>query len=130
MVARKALGSLALLIWLGTLAFVSGPVRWEYAHSYAHLVEDAGNELPLLTVVIALPVLGLASPTFGSVLLQLVFWSVTWLGPVAILFGVWRAENQSLVTDRLVYGGGLYGSVIVLFATLVAVSLRMPFWFL
>lgn len=124
---RKVLGSVVVLIWLVTLAFVSGPARWEYAHTYEYRIEELGDALPLLTVVVGLPILGLGSLTPESFVVRVLFWGVTWVGPAILLIGMWNAESRDVLSDWLLYGGTIYLSLMLLFAVIVVVGLWLPF---
>jgi len=124
---RKIAASVVVLLWVGTLALLAGPVRWEFAHTYSHWVGPAGTALPAPTLVVALPVLGLAPNSFAAAGVQLLFWGISWLGPAAILAGVWRAASPEIALERFLFGGALYGSLMLLLALVLAVSLLLPF---
>lgn len=124
---RKAAATGVVLLWTATLALLAGPVRWEFAHSYAHWVAPARETLPAPTDTVALAVLGLAGDSVSTALVQLLFWGIAWVGPAAILVGVWRAESAESVLERFVFGGALYASLMLLLSLVVAVSLWLPF---
>ncbi len=130
MTIRKILGTVIILIWLMTLAFISGPARWELAHTYQHLIEDMAESMPLLTSVVGLPILGIEQGRPGSVVVRVLFWGFTWLGPLIRLVGIWRAKARDVLSDWLLYGGTIYCSIMVLLALVIAVSLWIPFGFL
>lgn len=124
---KQALGSVILLVWFITLAFISGPVRWEVAHTYQHLVDRLENSLPLPTKVVGLPVLGLGALTPLSIAIVMVFWGVAWLGPVFLLLGIWRTTTWKALSDWLMLGGTFYTSTMFLFVVVIVFSLWLPF---
>jgi hypothetical protein len=124
--AYRIVASAALVVWLAALIFVAGPARWEFAHSYRHLVSGLGNMLPVPTLLIGLPVLGLGEPTPGTVAVRVLFWLIVWSGPAALLSVVWRVSDARM-TQWLLAGAMLYGALIVLLTVIVVFSLLLPF---
>ena len=127
MTTKKILASAVLLPWFVSLGFVSGPVRWELAHTYGHLLEDAQYSMPLLTRDLALPVLGIAPNSPGALATAIIFWSFIWLGCAGLFVSIWRARTREELLDRFVYGGTLYFGCVVLAFTVTAVGLALPF---
>jgi len=123
----RALATAALLIWLATLAFVSGPARWEFAHTYEHWIDGLENSLPMLTKEVSLPVLGLGPSSLPSLLVRTVFWGLAWLGPLALLAWVWRSGSRQQLSECFLMGGTLYGASMLLATLLVLVGLWLPF---
>ena len=124
---RRILASALLLAWLGIALFVGGPVRWEVAHTYGHLIEGAVGDLPTLARAVALPFLGVGESSFGS---TVVCWTVlawAWLGPVALIACVCRARSGEAVSDCLLFGGAAYWSILLAVLAVMAVSLWLPF---
>lgn len=125
---KQALGSVILLVWFITLAFISGPVRWEVAHTYQHLVDRLENSLPLPTKVVGLPVLGLGALTPLSIA-----YSYGVLGGCLVGSGVFAPRNMACATtwkalsDWLMLGGTLYTSTMFLFVVVIVFSLWLPF---
>ncbi|MGV8039734.1 MAG: hypothetical protein AB2L07_06560 [Thermoanaerobaculaceae bacterium] len=124
---RRVLGSIVIVVWLGTLAFVAGPARWELAHTYEHWIDGLGKNLPALTTIVGLPILGVGTPSMTSTLLRVPFWAFAWLGPVGLLIGAWRIESQQALAEWFLYGGALYLAVMLLAFVVMAVSLWIPF---
>ena len=127
MTTKKALATAALLPWIVTLGFIFGPGRWELAHTYGHLIEEAQHSLPLLTRGLSLPVLGIAPPSPGALATFVLFWGFAWLGLAGLLALIWRARNREELLDRFVYGTVLYAGCVLLLFTLTVVGLGLPF---
>jgi len=127
LIERRVSATSVLLLWIVTLALLAGPVRWEFAHSYSHQIAGAGADLPTPTLDLALPILGLGAGSLAASLVKLLFWGICWLGPGLMLLGVWRAASPEAVLERFVFGGALYGSLMLLLAIALAVSLWLPF---
>ncbi|MFQ5525516.1 MAG: hypothetical protein ACE5GX_04575 [Thermoanaerobaculia bacterium] len=123
----RALATAALLIWLATLAFVSGPARWKFAHTYEHWIDGLENSLPMLTKEASLPVLGLGPSSLPSLLGRIVFWGLAWLEQLALLAWVWRAGSRQQLSECVLMGGALYGAGMLLAMLLVAFGLWLPF---
>ena len=130
MTTKKTLASAALLPWLVTLAFIFGPVRWELAHTYGHLIEEAQDSLPLLTRTLSLPVLGIAPSSPGTFAVAVLFWGIIWLGLFGFVGAIWRARTREDLLERFVYGGTLYAGCLLLLFTLATFGLALPFTFL
>ena len=124
---RRSIALCGLGLWISTLAFLSGPVRWELAHTYAHRIEGTESNLPALTRSVALPVLGLAEASFTAVVLTLCFWAALWLGAAAIAWLVWRARSRAELLEVLVLGAAAYGPLVILMLSVFAVGLWLPF---
>lgn len=124
---RRVSGSIAIVVWLGTLAFIAGPARWEFAHTYEHWIEGLGTALPTLTTTVGLPILGIGTPSMTSGLQRGLFWAFAWLGPVGLLIGVWRIKSQQTLAEWFLYGGALYLALMLLAFAVTAVSLWIPF---
>ncbi len=124
---RKVAATAALAIWLAVVALVWGPVRWEFAHTYQHWIEDWESHLPVLTTAVSLPVLGLGSSTVASFLVRTLFWGLAWLGPAILLLGVWRARTPESLTELLLLGWPLYAASLLLLLVLVILGLWIPF---
>ena len=127
MLAKRITATAAVAVWIVTLAYAGGPARWELAHTYQHLIEGVGSALNAPTVAFGLPILGLGPRTFQSVVVTVVIWGVAWLGPIILLVGIWRVRTREALSDWLLLGGVLYGSVMLLFLVVIAVSLWLPF---
>jgi hypothetical protein len=126
---KKILANSALLPWIVTLCFIFGPVRWELAHTYGHLIEEPGDSLPLLTRALSLPVLGIAPSSLAAHATAVFFWGFIWLGLAGLLASIWRATTREDLLDRFVYGGSLYVGTVFLLLTLTIVGLALPFAF-
>jgi len=124
---KRILGSITLMIWLGTLAFVAGPVRWEFAHTYDHWMEGLGDSLPSPTKNVGLPFLGLGHSSLAASILIGLFWAIAWLSPVGLLIGIWRTRSDHALSDWLLYGGALYCSLMFLASVVILLSLWLPF---
>lgn len=127
---RRIVAFGAIGIWLIALGFVSGPARWEFAHTYEIWIKGFEKNLPELTTVLALPLLEIGESSALSIFLSGAICAIAWLGPVVLLVGVWRAPNREALSDWLLYGGALYASLMALFVALIAVSFWLPFGFL
>jgi hypothetical protein len=127
---RKLLATAALAVWTVCVYLLTGPIRWELAHTYHHLIEHTDYQLPAPTRTIALPVLELGPDGVGVWLVRWVFLGLAWLGPPLLLVAVWRASSEHEVTERLVYGGALYVAVFALLTILFALGLWLPFAYL
>ena len=117
----------ALLVYLATLAVVCGPMRWELAHTYEHIVSGTEGNLPLLTEYIALPILGIGSHGAAVGFLVFLIWSILWLPVVVLLVGTWRIRSEKMLDDCLLYGGFLYLSATLLISVVVIISFLLPF---
>jgi len=124
--ADRILSFSVIVIWLITLIFVAGPVRWEFAHSYGHWISGIGDELPLPTALIGLPILNIGEVSPSSIAVRVVFWSAVWLGPIILLLGVWRAIPEN-VANWMLYGGVLYATIVISLAIAICFSLWLPF---
>ncbi len=124
---RKSIATAALAVWLSVIALAFGPVRWAFGHWFEHLIEGADGSLPALTADVSLPVLGIGPSTVSSGLVRLLFWGFVWLGPLALLIGVWRATSREALSDLLVYGGGLYATGLAMLVFLTLLGLWLPF---
>jgi hypothetical protein len=127
---KKILANSAILPWIATLCFIVGPVRWELAHTYGHLIEDLGDSLPLLTRALSLPVLGIAPSSPSAHVVAVLIWGFIWLGLAGLLASIWRAGTREELLDRFVYGGSLYAGGVLLIFTLTVVGLLLPFAFI
>ncbi len=127
MTTKKVIASGALLPWVITLGFICGPVRWELAHTFNHLLEGSDGSLPLLTANLSLPVLGVAPFSPVAVATAILFWGLTWLGLVGLFVLIWRAKTREDLIDHVVFGGAFYAGYVLLFFTLTAVGLALPF---
>ena len=127
---KKILASVAILPWIVTLGFIFGPVRWELAHTYGHLIEELGESLPVLTRGLSLPVLGIAPSSPAAHATAFLFWGFIWLGLAGLVAWIWRARTREDLLDRFVYGGTLYAGVVFLLFTLTIVGLALPFAYL
>lgn len=125
--SRRAIALAGLGLWIAGLAFLSGPVRWELAHTYAHWIEGAEGNLPALTRSFALPILGLAEASFTAAVLTFCFWVALWLGAAAIAWLVWRARSRAELIEVLVLGAAIYGPLVILMLSVFAVGLWLPF---
>jgi len=85
------------------------------------------NNLPELTKVLGLAILGIGPSYPGSILLRISIWGFSWLAPIVLLVGVWRAQSKETISDCLVYGGATYCSFMFLLVVVLAVSLWLPF---
>lgn len=122
---RKVLATAAVVLWLATLALISGPARWEFAHTYAHWIEGAERDLPSLTRAIALPVLGLTDSTFSPT--ALLYLAAVWLWPLAALWFIWRAPSRTTLQEIMSFSIALYGTLVFLASALLALGLWLPF---
>lgn len=127
---RKTLASAALLPWIVTLGFIAGPVRWELAHTYGHLIEEAQRSLPLLTRSLSLPVLGIAPSSPAAFITAILFWGFIWLGAAGLLWSIWSAPTRKALLDRFVFGGTFFAGGVFLLFTLTIVGLALPFVYL
>ena len=127
MMLRRILSSVVIIVWLGTLAFVAGPARWEFAHTYEHWMDGMEMYVPELTSIVGLPFLDLGNPSLMSSILRGLFWAFAWLSPVGLLVGIWRIKSPQALSDWLLYGGALYLSIMLLAFVVIAVSLWIPF---
>jgi len=125
MLVTRLLATVVVVVWILTLLFLAGPVRWELAHTYAHAIGSMRDALPLPTVHVALPILGLGETTPGSLLVRGLFWAFAWSLPIVVLAGVWRSRGD--VMAWLMLGGMLYLSVMAAALAVVAFSLWLPF---
>ena len=130
MLIQKIFALLMVIIWLVLLAFVCGPVRWDFSHTYAHWIEGLGIALPRPTLLIGLPILGLAYPDIWSVILSIIIWITLWGAPLYMLFHLIRTQKEQQIHDLILYGAGLYGCIVMLISTIVAFSLWLPFSYL
>ena len=126
MLTRRLIALASLLIWLLILAFLTGPVRSEYAHTYAHRIQPL-DSIPVITNVVGLRLLGLGRSTFLANVVVVVMCGVTWIGPIVLLVQSWRVDTREMLSDWLLYGGLLYATIMGLFLLLVAFSLWLPF---
>lgn len=124
---RKVLALTGLATWVSVLTFLSGPARWELAHTYGHLIDGAEGDLPALTASVALPFLGLGPDGFVHALTKLLVWSVLWLGAAALVWLAWTAPDRRALTERLVLGLTIYVPAVVLLVSVLAVALWLPF---
>lgn len=124
---RKFVATTILLVWIIGIGFLAGPARWELAHTYAHLIGSVRDALPSITIHMALPILGLATPSSLALPVQVLTWG--WLsgGPLILLVSVWRQASSSGVTDWLLYGGLVYWSVAFVITSVFLVGLLVPF---
>lgn len=129
MISQKKWILLTVGLWLLllVLVLVCVPIRWELAHSYAHLIKDTGNELPALTIKLGLPLLGIAYSGVGSIFISLAIWLILWGGILFILFKLARASTTEQIRDIMVIQGGFYGSIVVIISILFIFSLWLPF---
>jgi len=127
MLHKRILASLVFLIWYFTVGFICLPVRFTFAHTYMHWIGDAGSDLPMLTRVVGLPLLGLGNYSAISFLFVCLVWAITWLGPLVLIVATWRIRSENKLQDMLIYGGTLYFAVVFLLAVVVAFSLWLPF---
>lgn len=123
---RKTVVLLVILVWVAGLAFLAGPVRWELANTYAHVISDVGNNLPMLTMHVALPLLGLSGPSPYALAVQIGVGCWLGLGLLVLAFALLRAKTPADLGEWLLYGGTLYCSVAFLFAVIFIVSLLLP----
>ena len=126
--SKKVFAGAAIALWLVVLAFVSGPMRWEFQHTYAHWIGDLdGNTLPTLTGTVSLPILGIGEPGLGRLLVRCVFWGVVWLVPCAIIFVVCRAKTRQNLVEALLLSAIGYVAALALFSAVLMLGLWLPF---
>ncbi len=124
----KSVATVALLPWFVILAFLSGPVRWELAHAYDHLVQGLGTDLPLLTLRLSMPVLDAGSTGGVGLVTAILFWSFVWLGASWLIVLIWRSRNREDLMDRFVFGAAFYFGSVFLLVSAVVVGLWLPFF--
>ena len=124
---RKLAAGVTLALWLAVLALAAGPMRWELQHTYGHLIEGAEEHLPQLTRLVSMPVLGPGGSGPVELLVRIVFWGLTWLGPAAIGLAVWRADSRQSLVEGLLLGSLCYGAMMILVVLLVSFGLWLPF---
>ena len=127
MLGKRIFATAALLTHLAMLIVVSGPFRWELAHTYEHMIMGAEGYLPVLTNIIALPILGIGSHDLLIGVAVSLIWCVLWLPAFVLLFGVWRIQLERKLDDWLLYGGMLYVSISFLIFIVIILSLVLPF---
>ncbi len=130
MKTKRILASAALLPWAVTIGFILGPLRWEVAHTYEHLIGETQYDLPLLTLRLTLPVLGIAPASTGARIVSILFFSLVWLGLAGLYVLIWRARSRDDLLDRFVFGSTFYFGSVAFVVTLVAFGLALPFLFL
>ena len=130
MTIKKVIASAALLPWAITLGFICGPVRWELAHTFNHLLEGSDGSLPLLTANLSLPVLGIAPFSPAAVTTAVLFWGIIWLGLGGLIVLIWRARTREDLLDRFLFGSTFFAGYVLLLFTLTAVGLALPFFLL
>jgi hypothetical protein len=129
---RRLFASALLLLWLALLGLITGPLRWEFAHSYAHWIAGLGDTLPLPTYYLGLPLLGLPSPG-GSIWTGAPVWPavlcglIAWAGPLLLLLGVWRAPSRLALLEWLLLAGGAYALALLAIGLGALFSLWLPF---
>lgn len=127
---QKKMTLLTIFLWLFILALIAGPIRWEFAHTYAHWVEGLGNNLPVPTTIIGLPILGLDYSGLSSVFLSSIIWLVIWGIPLFLLILFARASQAEQIRDIAIFGGGLYLCVFTGICAYLIFSLWLPFAYL
>ena len=127
MKARKSIASVVLLPWVATLIFLSGPVRWELANTTGHLLGGLGDNLPLLTRHLTLPVLGVSHSGAGDVVTAALVWLYVWAGLIWLFVLIWRARDRESLTERLVFGFLFYFGSVFFIGALSLTGALLPF---
>jgi len=130
MIVQKKITFLIAFLWLMILVLFCGPIRWEFAHTYAHWVEGLGDNLPVPTIMIGLPLLGLSYSGLESIILSSLIWLVIWGVPLYLLLQLTRTSRVEQVRDLILFGGGLYACILIVICAFFFFSLWLPFSYL
>lgn len=122
------LGTVLVILWFVLLAVVFLVVRPELAYSYGHWFHDLVGNLPVLTEVLSLPVLGPAfsSPTDGYSAGFWLAWGFLFLPPLFLTRQLWAATDLSALLVCLFWGAA-YVLLAIILAVWVAFGLWLPF---
>lgn len=128
MLQHKRLATLVISLWyavLGSLFFI---VRPELAYSYGHWLDEFAGNLPRLTALMSLPVLGPAfsTPAQEYTAVFWLAWGFLFLPPVLALRRVWRAGDGIALTTGLIWTA-IYLLLTLLLGAFVAFGLWLPF---
>lgn len=127
MKVQKWVASIVLLPWVAILMFLAGPFRWELANTMGHLIGNLGSNLPLLTLRLTLPVLGIGHVGAGDVVTAALVWLYVWGGLVCLFVLIWRATNRENLLERLVFGFLFYFGSVSFIGVLTVTGLLLPF---
>ena len=127
MKARKWIACVVLLPWVATMIFISGPFRWELANTFGHLIGELGDNLPLLTRHLTLPVLGVSHAGAEDVLTAALVWLYVWAGFIWLFVLIWRAADRESLMERLVFGSLFYFGSVLFIGVLTLTGALLPF---
>lgn len=130
MFVQKKIALLIVILWLLLLALVCGPIRWEFAHTYAHWVEGLGDNLPVSSTMVGLPLLGLSYSGLESIILSSLVWLAIWGGPLYLLLKLTRTSKVEQIRDLTLFGGVLYACILIGICAFFFFSLWLPFGYL
>lgn len=122
------LATLVICLWyvlLGILFFI---VRPELAYSYGHWLGEFAGNLPRLTELLSLPVLGPAfsTPNQDYGLVFWLAWGFLFLPPAVALGRLWRVDADIDLTTGLL-SSAIYLLLALLLGAMVAFGLWLPF---
>lgn len=128
MLRHHRLAILTLCLWYALLGILFFLVRPELAYSYGHWTVPFAGNLPHLTAVLSLPVLGpsFSTPDQGYSPLFWLAWGALFLCPLLPLRVFWRASNVSEQLAGLSHAL-IYLLLATLLGTMVAFGLWLPF---
>ena len=129
MLQSKILVTLAVCLWYVLLGVVFIAVRPELAYSYGHWLHDFMGDLPLLTAVLSLPILGpdISTPTEEYSPVFWLAWGALFFPPGLFLRLVWATGERLALLEYSLYCGALYGLGVAILAIFVALGLWLPF---
>jgi hypothetical protein len=116
-----------VVLWLCFLTLCFLVLREDCAHTYYHLISESGDNLPLLTVKVSLPILGPDRLDQSYEWIFYFFWGYLFLFPVVVAVFVWRIKDAFRMVEFWVYAMSLYLVFLLGSAVIVGYGLWLPF---
>lgn len=125
---HKYLALIVIGLWYVLLCGMFLVVRPELAYSYGHWLGAFAGNLPKLTSLLSLPVLGPAfsTPTQSHDTAFWLVWGFLYLPPGLLMRFVWRAGDSNALTTGFLWAA-IYAVLAAILGLFVAFGLWLPF---
>lgn len=129
MLQPRLLVHLLVCLWYALLGIMFIVVRPELAYSYGHWLQPLHGDLPALTRILTLPVLGpdISTSTEGYSPVFWLVWGALLLPPLRLLHWAWTASDRFALLEATLYWGMAYLIVTTGLALFVGLGLWLPF---
>lgn len=125
----RLLVTLSICLWYALQAVMFVIVRPELAYSFGHWLRELHGDLPGLTAVLSLAVLGpeISSAEQSYSAFFWVTWGLLLLPPLLLLGRAWTAKDRMELLEYTVYWSLPYLLGVAILGALVGMGLWLPF---